>query len=111
MALLKMLQSYSVPDCNEAKFSVSVIACLFDNRKATPVRHVGPAQPPVPVGHSALFVPFCCKERQIQREGLSLHYAVSGTNRGIRCWTGGALRLKLIRVAWLVRRNVTSLRL
>lgn len=60
MELVKRLQSYNVPDCNEAKFPVSAIACLFDNHKATPVRHVGPAKPPVAVGHSALLISFLC---------------------------------------------------
>lgn len=55
---MKRLQSYRVSDCNEAKIPVSAIGCLFDNKKTTLVRHDGPAQPPVAVGDSALFVPF-----------------------------------------------------
>lgn len=93
MALMKRLQSYSVQDCNEAKFPVSAIACLFYNRKATPVRHVGPAQPAITVGHSALFVPFLSLSNSTS--GFSSDYVVSGTNTDIRCWTGHALRLKL----------------
>lgn len=46
MALTKVLQSYSVPDC-KAKVPVSAIACLWYNQYAIPARHVGPAQPPV----------------------------------------------------------------